>query len=77
MRTIILFCIRLYQKTLSPDHSAWQKHLFPGGYCKFTPSCSQYSYESIKNHGVIRGLVKSVWRVVRCNPWNSGGLDLP
>ena len=76
-RSAVLGLIRLYQHTLSPDHSPWRKHVFPAGYCKFTPSCSQYGYEAIKNHGIIRGVLKSVWRVLRCNPWSRGGVDRP
>jgi len=68
--------IRLYQKTLSPDHG-WFKARHPYGCCRYYPTCSEYSYEAIKKHGVIRGILKSIWRVLRCNPWSKGGVDKP
>ncbi|MBU0545684.1 membrane protein insertion efficiency factor YidD [Patescibacteria group bacterium] len=71
-----LILIRLYQKTLSPDHGIF-KFLFPHGYCRFYPSCSEYSRQAIKKHGLFVGIPKAVWRILRCNPWNKGGFDLP
>ncbi len=76
-RRIVLRCIRLYQKFLSPDHSFWAKHIHPIGYCKFTPTCSEYGYTSIERYGVVRGGLRALWRVLRCNPWSRGGEDLP
>ena len=75
-RLPVLFLIKIYQKTLSPDHGLL-KFLFSNGYCRFHPSCSQYSYETIKKRGLIIGLPKTLWRILRCNPWNKGGVDLP
>lgn len=75
-RLPILFLIKIYQKTLSPDHGLF-KFLFPRGYCQFYPSCSQYGFQVIKKAGLVRGLPKVVWRVLRCNPWGKGGVDLP
>jgi len=75
-RKIILFFIKIYQKTISPDHGIFKtKH--PYGYCKFYPTCSQYSYEVIKKRGILVGVSKAIWRILRCNPWNKGGIDLP
>jgi len=76
VRSPLIFLIWVYQHTLSPDHGPL-KVLFPHGYCRFYPSCSEYGKQSIKKHGLIAGVLKSVWRVVRCNPWNKGGVDLP
>jgi putative membrane protein insertion efficiency factor len=71
-----LLLIRLYQKTLSPDHS-WLKRFHPYGYCRFYPTCSQYGYEVIQKRGLIRGVPLTIWRIFRCNPWNQGGIDNP
>jgi len=76
-KKIPIFLIKIYQKLLSPDHSFWAKTIFPGGYCRFTPSCSEYSKTAIAKHGIIKGLFKSAWRILRCNPWSKGGIDLP
>ncbi len=75
-RVPALWLIRLYQKTLSPDHGP-MKEVFPYGYCRFHPTCSQYGYEVIKKRGLIIGLPKTIWRILRCNPWSKGGVDLP
>jgi putative membrane protein insertion efficiency factor len=71
---IFLKTISLYQKTLSPDHGVF-KHRHPYGYCRFTPTCSEYGYEAVKKKGVIKGVLLAMWRVLRCNPWNKGGFD--
>lgn len=75
MKQVILFLIRLYQATLSPDHG-WLKAAHPYGHCRFYPSCSQYAQEAINKKGVIAGAGLALWRVLRCNPWNKGGIDL-
>ncbi len=73
-RNILCFLIKIYQKTLSPDHGIL-RYIFPNGYCKFQPTCSYYAYDAIKKKGVIKGLILSFYRVIRCNPWNEGGYD--
>lgn len=70
----LLWLIRLYQKVLSPDHGPL-KQKYPSGYCKFYPSCSQYGYVAVKKYGLIKGIPKLIWRILRCNPWNKGGVD--
>ncbi len=75
MKKIILILIKFYQKTFSPDHGLFS-YLWPGGFCKFYPSCSEYAYQAIKRQGTARGLVKGVWRILRCNPFSQGGIDL-
>ncbi|MEI7497995.1 MAG: membrane protein insertion efficiency factor YidD [Candidatus Falkowbacteria bacterium] len=73
-RYIAIQGIRFYQKTLSFDHG-WLKALYPYGYCRFKPTCSEYAIESLTKHGLIKGGFRAFWRVVRCNPWNKGGWD--
>ena len=75
-RSFVVTIISLYQSTISPDHGPLRK-IFPGGFCRYTPSCSQYSRMAVQKHGVIKGVLKSIWRIIRCNPWSKGGLDLP
>ena len=48
-----------------------------GPTCKYHPSCSEYAALAVRKHGVARGSVLAAWRVVRCNPWSRGGVDLP
>ncbi len=66
--------INIYQKTISFDHGLL-KIFYPYGFCRFTPSCSQYSKEAIMKYGVIKGGFMASHRVIRCNPWNKGGYD--
>lgn len=66
--------IKLYQKTISPDHG-WFRHLHPHGYCRFYPTCSQYGAEAIYKYGIFKGGIMATWRIIRCNPWNKGGND--
>ena len=73
-RYLIMAVIWLYQRILSPDHGLFRV-MFPNGYCKFSPTCSQYSIQAVYKYGVIIGVPKALWRVMRCNPWNKGGDD--
>jgi len=45
--------------------------------CMYHPSCSEYAVLAIRKHGVIRGLPRAAWRLLRCNPWSHGGVDYP
>ncbi len=69
-----LLMIRFYQKTLSFDHGL-PRFLFPNGYCRFHPTCSEYGYQAIERYGVIKGGIMTAWRLLRCNPWSCGGID--
>jgi len=66
--------IRVYQKTVSPDHGIF-KRLYPDGFCRYYPSCSEYAAQSIENNGIIVGVGLGAWRIARCNPWSRGGFD--
>ncbi|KKC28448.1 hypothetical protein CDSM653_02505 [Caldanaerobacter subterraneus subsp. pacificus DSM 12653] len=43
--------------------------------CRFYPTCSQYSIEAISKYGLLKGGLMSIWRILRCNPFNPGGYD--
>lgn len=66
--------VRLYQRTLSPDHGFFRV-FFPDGFCKYQPSCSQYMHESLEKHGFVSGVIRGFWRIVRCNPCSKGGFN--
>lgn len=66
LKQIPLLLIRLYQKTLS--------RILPPS-CRFTPSCSHYSYEAIEKYGIVKGGWLAIRRIGRCHPFNPGGYD--
>jgi putative membrane protein insertion efficiency factor len=66
-RFLILGPIRLYQMTISKG--------LPPDTCRFYPTCSHYGYQAIYRFGVLKGGWLASWRVLRCNPFNPGGLD--
>ncbi len=65
-RRIISLPIRGYQRFISPA-------LPPS--CRFTPSCSAYALEALSRHGALRGSWLAARRLVRCHPFNAGGVD--
>ena len=69
----LLLLVRAYQYTLSPDHGLLKAH-YPNGYCRFSPSCSEYAAQGLRQTGIL-ALPKILWRLVRCQPWSSGGVD--
>ncbi|HTL39611.1 MAG TPA: membrane protein insertion efficiency factor YidD [Methylomirabilota bacterium] len=71
----LLLVVWLYQRTFSPDHGLF-KSLFPYGYCKFYPSCSEYGRLVLKEQGIL-GLPKIIKRVLSCRPSASPQIDQP
>ena len=58
--------VRVYQWTVRP---------LIGSHCRFWPSCSEYAVEALRTHGAARGTLMATKRILRCNPWNEGGVD--
>lgn len=75
MRRLIARLIAIYQQTISPDHGAW-RHNHPYGFCRFYPSCSEYTRQAVLRFGPGRGLWLGLRRLLRCYPWSRGGVDL-
>lgn len=73
-RFVVVRILKIYQKTFSPDHGLL-KIMHPHGYCRFTPTCSDYAIQAVEKYGIIRGGSKALSRVLRCNPWSKGGYD--
>jgi len=65
---LLIGIVRLYQCLIGP---------MIGPRCRFQPSCSTYFIESVRKYGAIRGALRGIWRICRCNPWNPGGYDPP
>jgi putative membrane protein insertion efficiency factor len=66
MRGLLCSPVRAYQLLVSP--------LLPRT-CRFYPSCSEYVIQAITEYGVVRGVRKGLWRLLRCQPFCRGGYD--
>lgn len=67
VKKVLVFLIKTYQLTISP--------IFSHGSCRYYPTCSQYALEAIEIHGVFKGSLLAVRRILRCNPFFKGGYD--
>src|SRR2546430_3029622 len=65
-RRAVMSVIRAYQMTLS--HLMFTQ-------CRFTPSCSQYTFEAVERHGALKGSWLGLKRILRCHPLHPGGFD--
>lgn len=65
MKKLLIKLIKLYQISPLSSHNN----------CKFVPSCSDYAIDAITIYGSIKGMYLSIKRILRCNPFNKGGLD--
>jgi len=68
VKIFIFQIIKFYKTFVSP---------LLGKNCRFYPSCSDYTVLVIKKYGLLKGFKKGVWRILRCNSFNKGGVDLP
>lgn len=69
-----VYCIGVYQKFFSPDHGLF-RGFFGTLQCRFYPSCSAYAQHSLRQYGLLVGLMVSLKRILRCHPWSEGGYD--
>jgi hypothetical protein len=68
LKLIILKLIKLYQQL--------KKQFFPNSVsCRFSPTCSDYSYQAVEKYGIIKGIYLGLKRLSRCHPLNQGGVD--
>ncbi len=65
-RLIFIGLVKFYQLSISP--------LLPKS-CRYNPTCSEYTIQALKTHGVIKGLIISTRRILSCNPWGGHGED--
>ncbi len=61
-----LVLIRGYQLVVSP---------FLGRNCRYSPTCSAYTYEAVEQYGPVAGVRMGIRRLGRCHPWHDGGYD--
>lgn len=66
MKKILLKLIDVYQRLPLRSHNK----------CKFYPTCSNYAKEAINEHGTFKGSILTLKRILKCNPFSKGGVDL-
>ncbi len=66
MKKIFIKFINFYKQQISP---------FLGIYCKYEPTCSEYTKQAIEKYGVIKGILLGIKRILKCNPFSKGGYD--
>ncbi|MBQ4130736.1 MAG: membrane protein insertion efficiency factor YidD [Clostridia bacterium] len=66
MKKILIRTVKFYQNRISPTKPKC---------CRFIPTCSAYAIEALEVHGAFKGILLSLWRVLRCNPLCKGGYD--
>ena len=67
VQNVALLPVFIYRKWISP--------LKGQPSCRFTPTCSQYAIDAVREWGIVCGTALSVWRVLRCNPYGKCGYD--
>jgi putative membrane protein insertion efficiency factor len=68
LSAILIKLIKMYQRYISPLKK-------PS--CRYYPSCSNYAILAVEKYGFLKGSLKAVWRILRCNPFSKGGVDYP
>lgn len=66
MKHVMIWLVGLYRKFISPIKPPC---------CRFTPTCSAYAIEAFRKRGFFAGMILTVWRILRCNPFSKGGYD--
>lgn len=68
MTRLLVYLLELYKRRVSP--------LLPRS-CRFSPTCSEYARLALLKHGLWRGSFLAAGRLLRCQPFHAGGIDLP
>lgn len=69
---LMLGMIAFYRRVISPAlHAVFGSE----GFCRFTPTCSEYARQAFIRHGFLKGFALSSYRLLRCNPLCPGGAD--
>lgn len=68
---ILRICLKFYKKIISPLIHSFS----PNSGCRFYPSCSEYGYQAIEKHGLIKGGIKTLKRILKCHPFGGSGYD--
>ena len=66
LKMAMIFVIKCYRCFIGP---------FFYGKCRFYPTCSEYALLVIEKHGIMKGGLLTVKRLLKCHPWHEGGCD--
>jgi len=66
LTNLVIGLIKTYKYLISP---------LLGNNCRYLPTCSDYTKESIIKFGLIIGIWLGLKRIIRCHPWAKGGYD--
>jgi len=61
-----IWLVRFYQAAISP---------YTPSSCRYSPTCSNYTLEALKKHGVFKGGWLAIKRIGSCHPWGGSGYD--
>ncbi|MDR0454644.1 MAG: membrane protein insertion efficiency factor YidD [Deferribacteraceae bacterium] len=65
-KILAVYVIKVYQRCISP---------YVSNCCRFYPTCSRYAIDAFSKKGFLKGFLLTLWRIMRCNPFSSGGYD--
>ncbi|MCB1057939.1 MAG: membrane protein insertion efficiency factor YidD [Acidobacteria bacterium] len=68
--------MRRWAAAVLEAYKRWLSPMLPRA-CRYTPTCSEYTRLAILRHGVLRGSAMGAARLLRCQPFHAGGVDLP
>jgi uncharacterized protein len=75
MRKTIQKVLQIYKKTGVYRHLLIKQFFFFDAYCRFAPTCSEYSAQAIEKYGLVKGSMMGLRRVAACNPFGKSGYD--
>jgi len=75
MKKTVLGLIRFYQKTIGFRKGFLKTFFLVDSACRYSPTCSDYTYQAIEKYGVVKGTILGLKRIIRCHPWAKGGYD--
>ena len=75
MKKFVLAWIRFYQKYIGGASGILKTLWISEKVCRFSPTCSAYTYEAIERYGILKGGFLGLKRIARCHPFSKGGFD--
>ena len=68
MTRAVIWLLSAYKRRISP--------LLPRS-CRFTPTCSEYARLAVLEYGLLGGGGRTAMRLMQCQPFHPGGVDIP